>query len=172
MSIRPTARLLALFLLTLSCFGVSRLAAQRSSESASRSAGTRLSSRSSDAAQRSPARRERAQPGETAAATAMPARESKDTVELRNRKEFEQNSGEQPAKLLVRSASRKASVWIAGKSVGETPLLILLAPGQYKVELHGARMEHGQGDVALLPNESRELVLSMKQRYPADVELR
>ena len=102
----------------------------------------------------------------------LPARNG-EPVEVMNRRELERQAGRDAGKLLIRSSSSaEAIAWINGKLVGSTPLLMLLAPGQYKVELRGARSEFAQGNVDLLPNETRELVMELEQRYPSQVRLR
>jgi hypothetical protein len=101
----------------------------------------------------------------------LPARNG-DPVDATNRKELERQAGSGAGKLLIRSSSAEAAAWINGKLVGSTPLLLLLAPGQYRVELRGSRSEFAQGTVDLLPNETRELVMELEQRYPSQVRLR
>lgn len=101
----------------------------------------------------------------------LPAR-SGEPVDAANRKELERQAGSDAGKLLLRANSAPAAAWINGKLVGNTPLLLLLAPGQYRVELRGARSEFAQGTVDLLPNETRELVMELEQRYPSQVRLR
>jgi len=51
-------------------------------------------------------------------------------------------------------------------------VLLILAPGNYQVEMRGPQMEFGQRKVDLLPQEKRELVMILEQRYPAHVRLR
>lgn len=101
----------------------------------------------------------------------LPAR-SGEPLEVMNRRELERQAGNDAGKLLIRSSSAEATAWINGKRVGGTPLLLLLAPGQYKVELRGSRSEFAQGNVDLLPNETREFVMELEQRYPSQVRLR
>lgn len=101
----------------------------------------------------------------------LPAR-SGEPVEVTNRKELERQAGKDAGKLLIRSAAAQANAWINGKLVGTTPLLLLLAPGQYRVELRGSRAESAQEDVDVLPNETREIVMRLEQRYPSQVRLR
>jgi hypothetical protein len=57
--------------------------------------------------------------------------------------------------------------------VGQTPLLISLAPGDYKIEMEGPRMELGTQQLKVVPNERREieLPLSAPPRYPSHIEL-
>jgi hypothetical protein len=60
-------------------------------------------------------------------------------------------------------------IWINGKIVGKTPLLLVLAPGKYEVEMRGARGETGKSTVDLLPHETREVLVKMHSLYPARV---
>src|SRR5262249_50141744 len=60
--------------------------------------------------------------------------------EVANRQILEQKSGKNPGKLLLRSTPTAAQVWINGMFVGSTPLLLVVAPGKYQVELRGTRM--------------------------------
>lgn len=90
-----------------------------------------------------------------------------------NRRALEQRAGKDAAKLTLKSAPAKAMVRIDGKPVGQTPLLISLAPGVYKIEMEGPRMESGKQQLNLGPNETREieLPLSAAPRYPSHIEL-
>jgi len=90
-----------------------------------------------------------------------------------NRRALEQRAGKDAAKLTLKSAPAKASVRIDGKTVGLTPLLLTLAPGTYKVEMEGPRMEFGKQQVNLRPQETREveLRLSSAPRYPTHIRL-
>ena len=93
-------------------------------------------------------------------------------VEVKNRRELEQKAGKEAAKLLLRSGPTNASIWINGKRIGDTPLLLLLAPDRYLIELRGSRLEFAQQRVSLLPNETREVMMTLRQRYPSQVNLR
>lgn len=88
-----------------------------------------------------------------------------------NRKALEQRAGKNAAKLMLRSTPNDAFVKINGKPVGRTPLLLIVPPGQYKVVMDGKRMEHAKRTVALLPKETREYSLKLKQVYPTQVEI-
>ena len=94
------------------------------------------------------------------------------TSEETNRQALEERAGRDAGKLLLRSRPSGAQVRVDGKRVGRTPLLLILAPGSYRVEMRGARMELGQQQVDLLPRESRKVVLSLAPRYPARLSLR
>src|SRR6185437_1613601 len=52
--------------------------------------------------------------------------------EVVNRRALEQNAGENASKMLLRSTPSQAQVWIDGKFVGNTPLLLIVAPGNTK----------------------------------------
>ena len=92
--------------------------------------------------------------------------------EVTNRQALEEKAGKDAAKLMLRSVPTGAKVQIDGKVVGKTPLLLILAPGGYKVEMQGTRNESGQRQVGLLPKESREVLLPLQHRYPSRVRLR
>ena len=83
-----------------------------------------------------------------------------------NRRELEQHAGTNASKLLIRSTPPVSQVWINDKFVGSTPMLLVLAPGKYRVSFRGKRMETGSQSVDLLPRETRELALSLAVHYP------
>ncbi|HXH48567.1 MAG TPA: PEGA domain-containing protein [Terriglobia bacterium] len=88
-----------------------------------------------------------------------------------NRKALEDRAGKNAAKLMLRSTPTQADVKIDGKPVGKTPILLVLSPGQYDVVMHGQRMDHAEQKVDLLPNETREFLLPLKQLYPTSVKI-
>ncbi|HKZ53538.1 MAG TPA: PEGA domain-containing protein [Candidatus Acidoferrales bacterium] len=88
-----------------------------------------------------------------------------------NRRALEEEAGKDAGTLLLRSVPNKARVWVDGKPVGNTPLLLILPPGGYKVEMRGERLEFAQRQVNLLPEEKREVVFPLKLRYPTQVLL-
>lgn len=88
-----------------------------------------------------------------------------------NRKALEEHAGKNPAKLMLRSSPTDAYVKINGKPVGRTPILLIVAPGQYTVTIDGKRMEHAERKVDLLPKETREYSITLKQLYPTQVEV-
>lgn len=88
-----------------------------------------------------------------------------------NRKDLEAQAGKNAAKLMLRSNPNQADVKIDGKPVGQTPLLLVLAPGQYDVVMNGKRMDHAEQKIDLLPKETREFLLPLKQLYPTTVEI-
>jgi hypothetical protein len=88
-----------------------------------------------------------------------------------NRKALEDHAGKSAAKLMLRSNPDHAEVKIDGKPVGKTPILLVLAPGQYDVVMNGKRMDHGEQKIDLLPKETREFLLPLKQQYPTSVKI-
>jgi PEGA domain-containing protein len=89
-----------------------------------------------------------------------------------NRQALEQRAGQNPSKLLIRSVPTAAQVWIDGNFVGNSPMLLVLAPGKYHLELRGQRMEYASQVVDLLPKETRELALKLAVRYPTRASVR
>lgn len=103
----------------------------------------------------------------------LPARtESKEDVEERNRRALEQSAGEDGARLLLRSVPSKARVWVNGKLVGSTPLLLILAPGTYRVAMGDESLGTAKQGVSLLPKETQETALALVPRYRRQVRLR
>jgi hypothetical protein len=87
-------------------------------------------------------------------------------VNVRN---FQSHAGKDAGKVLLRATPAEAEIWVDGKIVGKTPLLLVLAPGKYKIEMRGARGETGTSSVDLLPRETREVLLKLHQLYPGRV---
>lgn len=92
------------------------------------------------------------------------------SVEI-NRRTLEGHAGKDAGKLMLRSVPNQAYVRINGKIVGRTPLLLVIAPGQYKLAMDGTRMEHTEREVDLLPHETREYSLTLTPRYPTEVQV-
>jgi len=67
---------------------------------------------------------------------------------------------------LLRSVPSGAQVWIDGALVGNTPMLLIVAPGKYRVQIRGQRLEYAERAVALLPRETVELAVPLVPRYP------
>lgn len=88
-----------------------------------------------------------------------------------NRKLLEDQAGKNASKLMLRSTPTHADVKIDGKPVGKTPILLVLSPGQYNVAMNGPRMDHAEQQIDLLPNETREFLLPLKQLYPTTVKI-
>ena len=86
-----------------------------------------------------------------------------------NVREFQMHAGKDAGKVLLRAAPVEAQIWVNGKIVGKTPMLLVLAPGKYQVEMRGARGETGESTLDLLPRETRELQVKLHQLYPGRV---
>lgn len=106
-------------------------------------------------------------------AAALPATKQGETGdEVANREALAAHAGKHAAKLMLRSVPNDAGVWIDGKAVGKTPLLLILAPGVYSVEMNGGpRDDSGSRRLGLLPGETREVVLPLAPRYPAHLRI-
>jgi hypothetical protein len=91
--------------------------------------------------------------------------------EIVNRKALEEHAGKDAGKLLLRSTPSPARVWVDGAFVGNTPTLLILAPGKYQVEVRGPRQESARQTVDLLPRETREIALRMAVSYPTNVSI-
>jgi hypothetical protein len=89
-----------------------------------------------------------------------------------NRKKFEENAGKDAGKILFRSDPSGASIFLNHLLVGNTPLLLFLAPGKYEVEMRGARQDSGHRVVAVTPKRTQKIVIDLNQRYPSSVSLR
>lgn len=92
--------------------------------------------------------------------------------DVANRRALEKQAGQNAGKLLLRSVPSSAQVWIDGAFVGNSPMLLILAPGKYRVELRGQRMEYAVRVVDLLPRETREIALTLAVRYPTRASVR
>jgi hypothetical protein len=86
-----------------------------------------------------------------------------------NRQTLEAHAGKDAGKLLLRATPVNAQIWVEGKIVGKTPMLLVLAPGKYQIEMRGARGQTGKRSVDLLPHETRELAVKLEQLYPGRV---
>jgi hypothetical protein len=93
---------------------------------------------------------------------------SSHTVEA-NRHALEAKAGTDGARLLLRSTPSEAQVWINNQPIGSTPLLLIVPPGKYTVEIRGSRQETGRQELALLPKETREVALKLELHYPTRV---
>jgi hypothetical protein len=89
--------------------------------------------------------------------------------EVLNRQALEQHAGKNACKLLLRSTPNAAQIYVDGAFVGESPLLLIVPPGKYQIEMRGRRLEFGERAVDLLPRETREVALSLTSRYPTRV---
>jgi len=88
-----------------------------------------------------------------------------------NRKALEDRAGKEAAKLMLKSKPSDAYVKINGKLVGKTPILLIVPPGQYNVTMYGKRMSHAEQKISLLPKETREFLLPLKQLFPTVVKI-
>jgi hypothetical protein len=86
-----------------------------------------------------------------------------------NVREFQARAGKDAGKVLLRATPVEANIWVNGKIVGKTPMLLVLAPGKYEVEMRGARGQSGGSTMDLLPHETREVVVKLHQLYPGRV---
>jgi PEGA domain len=86
-----------------------------------------------------------------------------------NRKELEEHAGRDAGKLLLRSTPPGAQIFINGSVVGHTPLLIMVAPGKYTVEMRGGRDDVAQRIVGLMANETQEITLKLASPYRANI---
>jgi len=100
----------------------------------------------------------------------LPMEATEDVVGA-NRRALEAKAGKNGAKLMLRSVPDGARVWMDGKVIGTTPLLVIVAPGVYKVEMEALQFDSAFQKVDLLPKETREVHLTLAPRYPARMEL-
>ena len=112
-----------------------------------------------------------APPAEASSATLAVAESPSPAPGEENRKALEQRAGKDAAKLDLQSVPSDALVYIDGSLVGRTPVQLILAPGEYKVEMNGAHEEVGERMVGLLPNETQQLALTLESHYPARITL-
>jgi hypothetical protein len=88
-----------------------------------------------------------------------------------NRKALEQRAGKDAARLLLQSVPTDARIYIDGTLMGRTPLLLLVPPGKYRVEIRGQREEFGERDIELSPNETQRVAVPLALRYPRSVSV-
>lgn len=89
-----------------------------------------------------------------------------------NRRHFERYAGKEAGRVLFRSVPTGASIFVNHLLVGQTPLLMFLAPGKYEVRMRGARQESGHRTVGVMSNETQTVLINLRQRYPSSVSLR
>jgi PEGA domain len=89
-----------------------------------------------------------------------------------NRKDFEDNAGPNAGKLLLRSIPTGADIFINDKLVGKTPMLMVVAPGKYKISMRGARQDDGEKVIGLMPKETQMVVITLKEKYPSEIVIR
>jgi hypothetical protein len=97
---------------------------------------------------------------------------SASTAPALNRRNLEQRAGRNAGKLLLRSVPSGGQTWIDGVFVGRTPLLLILAPGKYRVEIHGPRQKFASSIVDLQPSEIRDVDMPLMVRYPTNIVVR
>jgi len=90
-------------------------------------------------------------------------------AEETNRKSLEASAGKDASKLLLRATPVEGQIWVNGKIVGKTPMLLVLSPGKYQIEMRGSRGQTGKRSIDLLPHETRELAVKLDALYPARV---
>jgi len=89
-----------------------------------------------------------------------------------NRQILERQAGPEAGKLLLRSEPSGARAWIDGLFIGKTPILVLLAPGQHRMEIYGPRQKFASRVLKLLPRETRDVAMELTVRYPTHVIVR
>jgi hypothetical protein len=94
------------------------------------------------------------------------------TTAALNRRILERQAGRDAGKLLLRSEPSGAQAWIDGLFIGKTPVLLLLAPGKHRMEIHGPRQKFAAGVLELLPRETRDVAMNLTVRYPTNVIVR
>lgn len=72
----------------------------------------------------------------------------------------------------MRSFPDRAQVFVDGAYVGRTPLLLIVAPGKYNIEMRGQREATGKRTVELAAKETQEIALTLTPRYPSHVATR
>ena len=93
-------------------------------------------------------------------------------VEETNRKTLQDNAGEKAGKLLLRSVPSGAEIFINDLLVGRSPLLVIMAPGKYTIDMRGPRQESGRSTVGVLPKETQTVVINLNEKYPTSVTIR
>ncbi len=89
-----------------------------------------------------------------------------------NRKTLEAGAGKDAAKLLLRSVPSGARVYVDELFVGRAPLLLMVPPGKYRVQMRGERQELGERVVGLLPNDVQNITIALTLRYPSRISVK
>ena len=83
-----------------------------------------------------------------------------------NRRTLEARAGNDAAKMLLRSTPTGARITVDGLFVGKTPLLLIVAPGKYKIQMQNERQAFGERAVELGAKETQEVALTLAPKYP------
>jgi hypothetical protein len=86
-----------------------------------------------------------------------------------NRKSLEANAGPDAGKLMMHSVPTGAQIFVNGLYVGHAPLLLLLAPAKYKLEMRGQQQDVGHRTISLEARETQEIVVTLASKYPGKV---
>ncbi|MGH9682745.1 MAG: PEGA domain-containing protein [Candidatus Acidiferrales bacterium] len=89
-----------------------------------------------------------------------------------NRRVLETRAGEEGSKLLMRSIPNRAQIYLNKEFVGHTPLLLIVPPGKYRIEMRGQREENAEKTVGLLAHETREVTMKLPELYPTRITLK
>ena len=89
-----------------------------------------------------------------------------------NRKTLEEGAGKDAAKLLLRSVPSGVRVYVNELFVGRSPLLLIVPPGKYRVQMRGERQELGERIVGLLPNDTENVTIPLTLRYPSRITMK
>ena len=89
-----------------------------------------------------------------------------------NRKTLQEGAGKDAAKLLMRSVPSGARVYVNELFVGQAPLLLIVPPGKYRVQMRGERQELGERLVGLLPNDTQNITIPLILRYPSRISVK
>ncbi len=73
---------------------------------------------------------------------------------------------------MLHSVPTGAQIFVNGFYVGRAPLLLLLAPEKYNLEMRGQRQDIGQRTISLKPAETQEIVVTLAPKYPGKVTIR
>ena len=65
-----------------------------------------------------------------------------------------------------------AEIFIDDLLVGRSPLLIVIAPGKYTIDMRGPRQESGRSTVGVMPSETQTVVINLNEKYPTSVTIR
>ena len=89
-----------------------------------------------------------------------------------NRKALEDQAGPDAGKLMLHSVPSGAQIFVNGSFVGRTPLLLVVPPGKYKLEMRGQRQDYGKRNIGLLPHETQDIIVTLGALYPGRVSTR